>query len=119
VHFIVANAAKHDLDEASLVQEIQQLGLPKENSDAIGRQYREHKVGTPLLHYSTTPLCYLLVTSLCITVHHYSINSSTEHSNVSLLLPIGPTSFLSSGSELSSGGPHLRGLARGPHSGKQ
>mmetsp|Transcript_15742 Transcript_15742/g.26274 ORF Transcript_15742/g.26274 Transcript_15742/m.26274 type:complete len:211 (+) Transcript_15742:75-707(+) len=43
VHFIVANAAKHDLDEASLVQEIQQLGLPKENSDAIGRQYREHK----------------------------------------------------------------------------
>ena len=44
VHFIVSNAAKHDLDEASLVQEIQQLGLPKENSDAIGRQYREHKV---------------------------------------------------------------------------
>ena len=32
------------MDEASLVQEIQQLGLPKENSDAIGRQYREHKV---------------------------------------------------------------------------
>ena len=40
----MGNAAKHDLDEASLVQEIQQLGLPKENSDAIGRQYREHKV---------------------------------------------------------------------------
>lgn len=43
VHFIVANAAKHDLDELSLVQEIQQLGLPKENSEAIARQYREHK----------------------------------------------------------------------------
>lgn len=31
------------MDEASLVQELQQLGLPKENSEAIGRQYREHK----------------------------------------------------------------------------
>jgi hypothetical protein len=27
----------------SLVQEIQQLGLPKENSDAIARHYRENK----------------------------------------------------------------------------
>mmetsp|Transcript_14407 Transcript_14407/g.21614 ORF Transcript_14407/g.21614 Transcript_14407/m.21614 type:complete len:211 (+) Transcript_14407:58-690(+) len=43
VHFIVSNAAKHDLDESSLVQEVQQLGLPKENSEAIARQYREHK----------------------------------------------------------------------------
>lgn len=43
VHFIVTNAAKFDLDESSLVQEIQQLGLPKENSEAIARQYREHK----------------------------------------------------------------------------
>ena len=39
----MSNAAKHDLDESSLVQEIQQLGLPKENSEAIARQYREHK----------------------------------------------------------------------------
>jgi hypothetical protein len=31
------------LDEISLVQEIQQLGLPKENSEQIARQYREHK----------------------------------------------------------------------------
>ncbi len=43
VHFIVTSAAKHDLDESSLVQEIQQLGLPKENADAIGRHYRESK----------------------------------------------------------------------------
>lgn len=43
VHFMITNAAKHDLDEQSLVQEIQQLGLPKENSEAIARQYREHK----------------------------------------------------------------------------
>lgn len=40
---MVANAAKHDLDEVSLVQEIQQLGLPKENSEAVGRQFRERK----------------------------------------------------------------------------
>jgi hypothetical protein len=37
------NAARFDLDEQSLVQEIQQLGLPKENSEALGRQFRESK----------------------------------------------------------------------------
>lgn len=42
-HFMITNAAKHDVDEQSLVQEIQQLGLPKENADALGKQYREHK----------------------------------------------------------------------------
>ena len=40
---MITNAAKHDVDEQSLVQEIQQLGLPKENSENIGRAYREHK----------------------------------------------------------------------------
>ena len=43
MHFIVANAAKHDVDDTSLVQEIQQLGLPKENSDVICKLYREKK----------------------------------------------------------------------------
>ena len=40
---MITNAAKHDLDELSFVQEIQQLGLPKENSDAIARQFRDNK----------------------------------------------------------------------------
>lgn len=43
IHFILSNAAKFDVDEKSLVLEIQQLGLPKENSDVIGRQYRDAK----------------------------------------------------------------------------
>jgi len=43
VHFMVVNAAKYDVDEVSLSQEIQQLGLPKENADTIARQFREHK----------------------------------------------------------------------------
>lgn len=43
VHFMVTSAAKHDIDEVSFVQEIQQLGLPKENAEAVARQYREHK----------------------------------------------------------------------------
>eukprot|EP01035_Chromulina_nebulosa_P019533 gene19533-25431_t len=34
-HFIITNACKHDVDELSLIQEIQQLGLPKENSEAL------------------------------------------------------------------------------------
>ena len=40
---MLTNAAKFDVDEKSLVLEIQQLGLPKENTDAIVRQYRDAK----------------------------------------------------------------------------
>ena len=40
---MVTSAAKHDVDEVSFVQEMQQLGLPKENAEAVARQYREHK----------------------------------------------------------------------------
>jgi hypothetical protein len=40
---MLTNAAKFDVDEKSLVLEIQQLGLPKENTDAIARQYRDTK----------------------------------------------------------------------------
>ena len=43
VHFMLTNSAKFDLDEKSLVQEIQQLGLPKENTEAISKLYREQK----------------------------------------------------------------------------
>ena len=43
MHFILANASKHDLNDVFLIQEIQQLGLPKENSDAIGKLYKEKK----------------------------------------------------------------------------
>merc|ERR1712046_456804 len=51
--FIVANAAKYDIDENTLSLEIQQLGLPKENCDALLKSYtdgknrlREHLSGT-------------------------------------------------------------------------
>lgn len=40
---MIANAAKYDTDDKVLIQEIQQLGLPKENSDMIAKQYRETK----------------------------------------------------------------------------
>lgn len=43
VHFLLINAARYDVDETSLTQEIQQLGLPKENAEAITKVYREHK----------------------------------------------------------------------------
>ena len=43
MQFILTNAAKHDVDDISLVQEIQQLGLPKENSNVIGKLYKEKK----------------------------------------------------------------------------
>lgn len=43
LHFMLTNAVKHDVDEKSFVQEVLQLGLPKENTDAIAKQYRENK----------------------------------------------------------------------------
>jgi hypothetical protein len=43
LHFILTSAAKHDVDELSLVQEIQQLGLPQSNANIIGREYSSSK----------------------------------------------------------------------------
>ena len=43
IHFIITCAAKYDVDDKILIQEIQQLGLPKENSETICKQYRENK----------------------------------------------------------------------------
>ena len=43
IHFIVANAAKYDIDDKSLIQEIQQLGLPKDSTDAVANRYRESR----------------------------------------------------------------------------
>ena len=40
---MISNSAKYDTDDKVLIQEIQQLGLPKENSDMIAKQYRETK----------------------------------------------------------------------------
>lgn len=42
-HFMIVNAAKYDIDDISLLQEIQQLGLPKENSEALSKQYKDNK----------------------------------------------------------------------------
>lgn len=43
IHFIITNSARHNLDEATLLMEIQQLGLPKESADAIAKQYRDSR----------------------------------------------------------------------------
>eukprot|EP01039_Chlorochromonas_danica_P010699 gene10699-11874_t len=43
LHFMITNAAKYDVEDNVFVQEIQQLGLPKENTDMIVKQLREHK----------------------------------------------------------------------------
>lgn len=42
-HFMIVNAAKYNIDDISLLQEIQQLGLPKENSEALSKQYKDNK----------------------------------------------------------------------------
>lgn len=44
LEFVVENAAKHEVDEGILHGELQQLGLPKENCDALSRQYRDNRV---------------------------------------------------------------------------
>ena len=43
--FIIANSAKYDIDENTLSLEIQQLGLPTENCDALLKSYKD---GMPL-----------------------------------------------------------------------
>jgi DNA polymerase III delta prime subunit len=43
IHFIITSAAKYDVEDNALIQEIQQLGLPKENSETVAKQYRENK----------------------------------------------------------------------------
>jgi len=43
LHFIISNSAKHDVDEPTLVNELQQLGLPKEHSESVCKPYRENK----------------------------------------------------------------------------
>eukprot|EP00242_Pyramimonas_sp_CCMP2087_P005864 CAMPEP_0198219276 /NCGR_PEP_ID=MMETSP1445-20131203/73422_1 /TAXON_ID=36898 /ORGANISM="Pyramimonas sp., Strain CCMP2087" /LENGTH=173 /DNA_ID=CAMNT_0043896619 /DNA_START=382 /DNA_END=900 /DNA_ORIENTATION=+ len=43
LHFILTNAAKHGLEEATLSRELQQLGMPKEHGDSICRTYAKDK----------------------------------------------------------------------------
>merc|ERR1712072_362262 len=43
IRFIVSNAVKYDVEEGVLKHELQQLGLPKEHSDALGRPYRDQQ----------------------------------------------------------------------------
>lgn len=40
---MITSAAKYDVEDKVLIQEIQQLGLPKENSETVAKQYRENK----------------------------------------------------------------------------
>ena len=43
LHFLVAGAAKHDVEEPILAKELEQLGVPKEHSDAVCRPYGKDK----------------------------------------------------------------------------
>eukprot|EP01133_Synstelium_polycarpum_P001510 gene1510-1761_t len=54
IHFIVFNAVKNDVDESTLSNELQQLGLPKEHCDSISRAFREHKDKLRSIFYNDT-----------------------------------------------------------------
>jgi len=41
--FILSAGAKYDVDDNTLLQEIQQLGLPKENAEAVVKTFHDHK----------------------------------------------------------------------------
>jgi len=43
LEFIVRSAAKYDCDDGTLANELQQLGMPKEHSEALVRPYREKR----------------------------------------------------------------------------
>ena len=44
LNFILTSAAKYDCDVESVINELQQLGLPKEHSTTIGKVFGERKV---------------------------------------------------------------------------
>eukprot|EP01097_Dermamoeba_algensis_P001604 TRINITY_DN1600_c0_g1_i2.p1 TRINITY_DN1600_c0_g1~~TRINITY_DN1600_c0_g1_i2.p1 ORF type:complete len:208 (+),score=49.79 TRINITY_DN1600_c0_g1_i2:71-694(+) len=84
VHFIVSNAAKYDLDDLTLSNELTQLGLPKEHCDALGRAYSERKdrmrqklfqntLKLPRLESVEWRVDYILSSSTLSQVNHPSI----------------------------------------------
>lgn len=43
LHFLLMGAAKHDVEEVQLAKELEQLGVPKEHSDAVCKPYAKDK----------------------------------------------------------------------------
>jgi len=42
LNFIISNSAKYNVDDATLSNELRQLGLPKEHCDALAKPYRDN-----------------------------------------------------------------------------
>lgn len=63
--FMVKNAAKFDVDEYTFLLEIQQLGLPKENAEAISKQYRDAKDAIQTTLHNTS---YRVAWSRCFAI---------------------------------------------------
>lgn len=43
LHFLLMGAARHDVEEGILAKELEQLGVPKEHSDAVCKPYAKDK----------------------------------------------------------------------------
>ena len=43
LNFILTSAARYDVEDSTLTNELQQLGLPKEHADSLCRPYQEQK----------------------------------------------------------------------------
>ena len=43
LHFVLCSATKYNVEDGVLNTELQQLGLPKENADAVARGYRDNR----------------------------------------------------------------------------
>eukprot|EP01116_Phalansterium_solitarium_P014410 TRINITY_DN32062_c0_g1_i1.p1 TRINITY_DN32062_c0_g1~~TRINITY_DN32062_c0_g1_i1.p1 ORF type:complete len:201 (-),score=51.63 TRINITY_DN32062_c0_g1_i1:47-649(-) len=43
LRFILSNGAKYNVDEATLSNELQQIGLPKEHCDILARPYKDNR----------------------------------------------------------------------------
>ncbi len=41
MNFILSNSVKYTVEESSLANELQQLGLPKEHCDVVSKTYRD------------------------------------------------------------------------------
>ena len=64
----MTSAAKYEVDDVSLIQEIQQLGLPQENSLVIGKEYSQgKKLLRQALASQSYRLCRVLETEIAST----------------------------------------------------
>jgi len=90
LHFILTNAAKYDVDDTTLSNELGQLGLPKEHCDSFARPYRDNKdklravAKTQILKFPQFESIDWRVDYILSSSHLKDVNSPTVQLNLNI-----------------------------------